>query len=162
MSIVRSSGARARLILLALSAVACCSITGGMSESAQAATWANPEAGTPLRAEPHWGMRAKQLRLAGRWYRVMDIAAGRGDRTKDWIKISLGHRTGWIRRTYLDFRFGKRPPTCRDARDPSGWRPLPVGSTSYFLWNPLRGAPAKNASRAWGRTTGRPRRGRQD
>jgi len=121
-----------------------------MVESALAATWANPEAGTPLRAEPRWGMRAKELRLAGRWYRVLDISSGRGGGPKDWIRISLGHRVGWVRRTYLDFRFNKKPPTCRDGSFPSGWRPMPVASTNYFLWNVLHGGQTKNTSRAWG------------
>ena len=121
-----------------------------MSESALAAAWGNPEIGTPLHATPRWGTQAEKLGLGGRWYRVVATKAGPGGGDKDWIKISLGRRAGWVRRTYLELRFGRKPPTCRDGRGLLGWRPMPVVSTNYFLWNVKRGGHTRNTSRAWG------------
>lgn len=115
---------------------------------ASAATWANPEAGTPLRAEPRFGTRADSLGAAGRWYRVLDVARGPHGGTKDWVKLSVGRRVGWVRRTYLDFRFGARPRTCRDG-PPSTWRPMPAPSTTYFLWDALHGGRITSARYAW-------------
>ncbi len=142
----------ARLSRLGLLALVVLSIGGSASgEPASAATWANPEAGAPLKKSPRFGGHSTPIGRPGRWYRVLDVSSGANGGAKDWIKVAIAGRSGWMRRTYLDLRFGRRPATCRNSnRAVSGWRPMPSVSTTYFLWNALRGGRTRSAARAWG------------